>query len=568
MSKPLLSVSELQVSFRQNGRDVQAVQSISFTLNRSQTMAIVGESGSGKSVTALAIMGLVSQQHAVVRGREMLFHDKQGGQVNLLQLNDREWTRIRGAQISMIFQEPMTSLNPLMRCGQQVAEAVMLHKRCSRKQAVDIVLNLFREVRLPDPEDMINRYPHEISGGQKQRVMIAMAIACEPLLLIADEPTTALDVTVQRTIVELLLDLCRKRGMSVLFITHDLNLVRNFADQVLIMYRGNTIETGETKTVFEHPAHEYTLGLMNCRPSKDIRHRYLPTMDDMLRGEAPEANQPGIITSDDFKQQLDRLTSSPALISLHDLEISYEKGHSVIRRNTARTVAVNKVSLAIRKGETLGLVGESGCGKTSIGKAIAGLIRPSGGAILFNGKDIHSFSASEWMDYHRNVQIIFQDPYSSLNPRLSIGKAIREPMDVHGILPPHQRDERVIELLQKVGLNPEHYHRYPHEFSGGQRQRICIARSLGLQPVCIVCDESLSALDVSVQAQVLNLLVSLKEEFKLSYLFISHNLAVVRHISDYVAVMQHGQLMEYNDAETLNRHPAHPYTRELIASDY
>ncbi len=567
MNSPLLTVHDLSIDFQTEDDIVHALQHISFELYTGETLAIVGESGSGKSVLALQIMGLLPAPPAILRsGRiEFAYDDKR--MLDIAQSSPSQMETFRGAKIGMIFQEPMTSLNPLMTCGKQVAETIRLHRNSTYEEAKADTLKLFEEVKLPDPNAMYDRYPHELSGGQKQRVMIAMAISCNPLLLIADEPTTALDVTVQKTILDLLAELQQTRKMAILFITHDLNLVKNVADTVMILYRSRCVEIGKTEAIFSNPEEAYTKGLLSCRPAMNERVRFLRTVQETLNDSATVSEKENEVSLELFNQRISSLSTKETLLELNDLHIWYPVQTNFFGKTTSWFKAVNGVHLKIKEGETLGLAGESGCGKTTIGKGIVRLANVTQGEILYQGKDIRDFSNAALAQYRKEVQFIFQDPYSSLNPRISIGDAIREPMQVHGLHRQSERNLKVEELLVKVGLLPEHGSRYPHEFSGGQRQRICIARALALEPRFIVCDESVSALDVSVQAQVLNLLVSLREEFNLTYLFISHDLSVIKHISDHVAVMRQGVIEEWNTAENIYQAPESEYTRTLIHSN-
>ena len=566
MNDVLLTVRDLSVDFQSDGEIVHALQHISFDLAKGKTLAVVGESGSGKSVLALSIMRLLPSPQGVIRKGTIHFAANNTQHVDIVSCSADQLESLRGQQIGMIFQEPMTSLNPLMTCGRQVAETIVLHTKVSYKQALDETRRLFEEVQLPDPISILNRYPHELSGGQKQRVMIAIAICCNPSLLIADEPTTALDVTVQKTILDLLSVLQEKRGMAILFITHDLNLVRHFADAVLIMYRSRVVEYGETNTIYTNPVDPYTKGLLHCRPPMHQRIKLLKSVEESINETDDTFDVTNTISSESFHQRIASLEKQSPILELKNLHCWYPVKRNIVGNANAWFKAVDGVSLSMKEGETLGLVGESGCGKTTIGKSIVLLTAITKGEILYRGKNVQDFSIAELAAYRKNVQMIFQDPYSSLNPRISIGEAIREPMDVHGIHASAHRKQQVIELLEKVGLSADHYQRYPHEFSGGQRQRICIARALALEPQCIICDESVSALDVSVQAQVLNLLVSLRDEYNLSYLFISHDLRVVKHISDHVAVMQKGRIEEVGNAEQMYTSPISHYTRTLIAS--
>ncbi len=577
--KPLVRIEHLVTEFRTDERTIRAVDDITFEIPRGKTVGIVGESGSGKSVTALSIMRLVpSPPGKIVHGR-ILFAEPDGKEVDLLSLDEEQMRHYRGNRIGMIFQEPMTSLNPVFRCGDQVAEALQFHVGMNRDEARQRVLQLFREVQLPRPEVIIDQYPHQLSGGQKQRVMIAMAMACNPDLLIADEPTTALDVTVQAAILDLLRTLQRQHHMSVLFITHDLGVVAELADYVIVMYRGRIVESGSVLEIFEQPKHPYTKGLLACRPRLDVRMEILPTvhdfMDERPDGGIVERSSGGVEeiiamraeTPEKRAQRKATLDEHPVLLTVEDLQVHFPIRTGVFSRVSGWVKAVDGVSFTVRQGETLGLVGESGCGKTTTGRAILRLVEPTAGRVLFDGHEVTSLSRSELKSLRRHMQIIFQDPYSSLNPRLTVGSAIMEVLTVHGRLANDaERREYIEELLVKVGLEPEHYHNYPHEFSGGQRQRICIARALALEPKLIICDESVSALDVSIQAQVLNLLVKLRQELGLTYIFISHDLSVVKFISDRIAVMHAGRIVELEDADELYRAPQREYTRQLISA--
>jgi peptide/nickel transport system ATP-binding protein len=478
----------------------------------------------------------------------------------------------------MIFQEPMTSLNPLHTCGNQVAEAIRLHKKISKQQARKQAIALFERVRIPDPEQAYDKYPHELSGGQKQRVMIAMAISCGPRLLIADEPTTALDVTVQKTILELLRELQQEMGMSVVFITHDLGVIAEIASRVAVMYKGNIVEEGTVAELFHHPKHPYTKGLLACRPPLEKRLRRLPVVRDFMETDADGGVTEKAADVNAFVQALElpeeemlareqMLAERPPLLKVEGLSTWFPQKRSFLGKVDKWTKAVDNVSFEVREGETLGLVGESGCGKTTLSRTLLRLVEPTGGSIYYKGRDLRSLSPREMRNMRKHIQLIFQDPYSSLNPRITVGRAILEPMKVHGL---YQNDaarkEKVLELLEKVNLLPEHYDRYPHEFSGGQRQRIVIARALALNPEFIICDESVSALDVSVQAQVLNLLMQLQKEFNFTYIFISHNLSVVHFMSDRMMVMNKGKIEEMGPARQVYHHPASAYTRHLIAA--
>ncbi|QHS62367.1 ABC transporter ATP-binding protein [Chitinophaga agri] len=575
MQQPLLSIRDLKVSFG----STTAVNGISLDIQPGEIIGIVGESGSGKSVTSLALMRLLQHPGKIMGGQ--LLYQLSGSKMpvkDIVQLPENEMRTWRGNEIAMIFQEPMTSLNPLHTCGNQVMETLLLHKRMNRAEARLQTLALFRQVRLPDPEGMMERYPHQLSGGQKQRVMIAMAISCQPRLLIADEPTTALDVTVQKTILQLLKDLQRQTGMSVIFITHDLGVIAEIADRVAVMYKGNIVEEGTVAQLFSHPQHPYTKGLLACRPPLDKRLFRLPVTRDFMEVDA----QGGIVEKAQevkaFVRSLEipreilaereaRLAQRPALLEVKDLHTWFPARTNFFGKVQSWTKAVNGVSFDVREGETMGLVGESGCGKTTLGRTLLRLVAPTAGSILYKGRDIAGLPASELRALRKDIQIIFQDPYSSLNPRLTIGNAIEEPMKVHGLYSSKkERREKVRELLEKVNLLPEHYDRYPHEFSGGQRQRIVIARALALNPSFIICDESVAALDVSIQAQVLNLLMQLREEFGFTSIFISHDLSVVRFISDRMMVMSRGEVVEAGSAAEVYEKPKSEYTRQLINS--
>jgi peptide/nickel transport system ATP-binding protein len=548
----ILDVKGLSVGFRYGEKIVPAVNGVSFSLYANETLALVGESGSGKSVTALSVMRLVPDHAAKVEAVCMKFRKHDGEWTDLLNLTETELREIRGRNISMVFQEPMTSLNPVLTCGDQVSEVLITHLDCKKSQARVTTLELFREVRLPDPERIFNSYPHELSGGQKQRVMISMAISCNPSVLIADEPTTALDVTVQKTILQLLKQIQNKRGMSILFITHDLGLVSGFADRVMVMHQGQIVEKGTVAGVFTQAVHPYTRGLLACRPPLGVRLRRLPTMNDFTDGK--ETIPHDIISPEERQKNLSHIYSVDPVLRIQDLV----KTFSSIK-------AVDKVSFHLFPGETLGIAGESGSGKTSLARVVLELIPADSGKIFFRDTDITLLSRKKMKDLRKHLQIIFQDPFSSLNPRMTVGNAIQEPMKVHHL---HGNEKarlgKAVGLLERVGLNADHMHRYPHELSGGQRQRVCIARALAVEPQLIICDESVSALDVSVQAQVLNLLNELKNELKLTYIFISHDLSVVRYMSDRLIIMKEGKIIETGETDQIFTHPENEYTRDLI----
>ncbi|MCB0774752.1 MAG: ABC transporter ATP-binding protein [Chitinophagaceae bacterium] len=556
----LLEIKDLSVDFKTSTETVNALRNISFKVNKNEIVALVGESGSGKSVTSLSILQLVPAPPAVYSSGEIIFHGSNNSATDLLKADRKTLQKIRGNKIGMIFQEPMTSLNPVLTCGKQVAETLQLHKNISKQEAKEGVINWFRKVKLPDPEKIYSRYPHELSGGQKQRVMIAMAMCCEPDLLICDEPTTALDVTVQKTVLQLITELQQQSGMGVIFITHDLGVVAEIADRALVMYRGEIVEQNIIREIFLNPQHKYTRALLACRPADQPKGKRLPVISDFML--LPDT----IEKSETSAAKNATAPSQEVLLKVQDLSVWFPAEKTFFGKPSKFIKAVNNVSFDLYKGETLGLVGESGCGKTTLGRTLLRLVEPHSGSILYNGTDLLSISKKELISRRKEMQIIFQDPYSSLNPRISIGSAIAEPMKVHGIHSRRQLKEKVAELLQKVDLSPDHYNRYPHEFSGGQRQRIVIARSLALNPSFIVCDESVSALDVSVQAQVLNLLNDLKKEFGFTVIFISHDLSVIRYISDRIMVMNNGEIVETGKAEDIYQHPSSDYTRQLIAS--
>lgn len=559
MTHPVLQIKNLSIDFVTDSGIFSAVKNISFTVNKGETIALVGESGSGKTVTSLSILQLLSVPPAQYKSGEILFSENDEEPVNLLTLNKKYLRKIRGNKISMIFQEPMTSLNPLQTCGHQIMEAIMLHEKMNAKEAEEKTLQLFSQVKLPGVSGMLHRYPHQLSGGQKQRVMIAMAMSCNPSVLIADEPTTALDVTVQKTILELIKELQQKSEMGVIFITHDLGLVAEIADKVVVMYQGEIVETNTTKEIFLNPKHPYTKALISCRPSPALKGKRLPVVSDFLK-ESIDVHEQRKINKTDVEQNIE-------LLKVENLKVYFPIKKSFTGKTLQEFKAVDDVSFSVKKGEVLGLVGESGCGKTTLGRALIRLIDPTSGNIFLNKKNIAHIPSDELRKMRKDIQIIFQDPYGSLNPRITIGQAINEPMKIHEILPTEkQRKEKIIDILEKVDLKPEYFNRYPHEFSGGQRQRICIARALGLNPEFIICDESVSALDVSVQAQVLNLLTDLKNELGFTCIFISHDLGVVHYISNRIMVMNKGKIEETGDADEIYFHPKKLYTQKLIES--
>lgn len=561
MSDSLIQVKNLSVEFSTDEGTVKAVKNISFDIPKGKTVGLVGESGSGKSVSSLAMMGLIPNPPGKVTSGEILFEGK-----DLLKFSEPAMRKIRGKRISMIFQEPMTSLNPVFTVGDQICESLILHEKMSKQQAWKRAIELLDQVGIPNPHERIKSYPHEMSGGQRQRVMIAMAISCNPDLLIADEPTTALDVTIQKQILELIADLQKKYGMSVLFITHDLGVIADISDEVVVMYRGDIVEKEKTENIFQNPKHPYTKGLLACRPSLEDHPKRLPVVSDFMTPDGKEIpTDPSVIKAAKEPREISQ-AQSPIL------EIKGLKKHFPLKKGFFGGVqswvkAVDDVSLTVRKGRTLGLVGESGCGKTTLGRTILRLIEPTDGSINYNGVDVTTLDRNDMRAMRRKMQIIFQDPYASLNPRMTIGAALMEPMVIHNLgANKAERLDMAASLIKRVGLEPSMLNRYPHEFSGGQRQRICIARALAVEPEFIICDESVSALDVSIQAQILNLLLDLQEQLNLTYVFISHDLAVVKFISDEVAVMYNGKVVEMNDAVGIYENPQHDYTKKLLSA--
>ena len=562
--QPLLSIEQLSIDFISEQQTTNAIRNISLQVNRGEIFAIVGESGSGKSVTSLAILQLLPKPPADYVSGRILFSEDGKTVTNLLHAPVKELQQIRGHKIAMIFQEPMTSLNPVMNCGNQVMEALLIHKKISASEAKKETILWFEKVKLPQPEKTFHRYPHELSGGQKQRVMIAMAMCCHPSVLICDEPTTALDVTVQKTILELIKELQQQENMGVIFITHDLGVVSEIADRVAIMYRGEIMEQNTATNIFNHPQHPYTKALIACRPAMHPKNEKLPTVNDFMGSEAQISSPKGEQVKP-IKSNIQAPSPGTTLIKVENLSVQFPGKINLLGKPKTYFTAVEDVSFEIFKGETLGLVGESGCGKTTLGRTLLGLIEPASGKIIYNNSNISQFAKQQLKDLRKEVQLIFQDPYSSLNPRLTIGDAIAEPMKVTGIEKNiREQKKKVVELLERVSLSPNMMNRYPHEFSGGQRQRIVIARALSMDPGFIVCDESVSALDVSVQAQVLNLLNELKTELGLTMLFISHDLSVVRYMCDRIMVMNKGRIIETGSAEEVYHQPKNHYTKQLI----
>ncbi|HEY2648152.1 MAG TPA: ABC transporter ATP-binding protein [Puia sp.] len=586
---PLIQINNLTVDFPGTGNTAPALQDVSFSLDRGEMLAIVGESGSGKSVMSLTIMNLLSKAARIVTG-SVIFSPDGKNDYNLLGMPENVLRSNRGSRMAMIFQEPMTSLNPLMTCGEQVCEPLMLHKKFSKSEARMAVLKLFEKVLLPEPDRIYDNYPHRLSGGQKQRVMIAMAISCNPSLLICDEPTTALDVRVQKTILDLLKSLRQSENMGIIFITHDLGLVADMADRALVMLRGRIVEEGYVKDIFSRPKHSYTRGLLMCRPALHLKGERLPVVSDFL--ENGETVFDKIITGPDLDSDL-QIKKNPAefspsempemnearpnmkpddvpgtdrtvLLEVKGVDLRYSSGKNWLGKEKHWVHAIRDINFKVYQGETLGLVGESGSGKTTIGRALLGLNKPLHGNISYGGSDLMRMSNAEILEFRRNIQIVFQDPYSSLNPRLMIGPAISEPLQVHNAFRASGRKTQVMEMLKKVNLQPEHFYRYPHAFSGGQRQRIVIARALILNPGFVVFDESVSALDVSVQAQILNLINDLKRNLGFTAVFISHDLSVIRYLCDRVIVMEKGRIVESGDVESVYGNPQTAYTRSLI----
>ena len=572
----LLEIKNLVTQFETEDEVVTAVNDVSFSLKAGETIGVVGESGSGKSVTSLSAMRLIPSPPGKIISGQIIYHTRSGETVDLLRVSEKEMRGYRGNEIAMIFQEPMTSLNPVYTCGNQVIEAITLHQNVSPRLARSMTLDLFERVKLPDPKRVLNAYPHALSGGQKQRVMIAMAMSCDPRILIADEPTTALDVTVQKTILDLMIELQQEQDMGILFITHDLGVIAELADRVVVMYKGKIVEQGAVLDIFENPRHPYTKGLLACRPPLNRRLHWLPTVSDFMETDGSGKVKEGdksiedviskfIVSDEERAQNHELLYKKEPILRIKNLKTYFPVDAGLFGRVKDHVKAVDDVSFDLFPGETLGLVGESGCGKTTLGRSILRLEEPMSGEIIYRDTDIMKLSNNELKALRKEVQIIFQDPYSSLNPRITIGEAILEPMNVHGILAsPKERKQRVIELLERVKMDAAHFYRYPHEFSGGQRQRICIARAIALNPKFIICDESVSALDVSIQAQVLNLLNELREDYGFTYIFISHDLSVVKFMSDRMIVMKEGKIREIGNADDIYANPSTDYTKSLI----
>jgi peptide/nickel transport system ATP-binding protein len=557
LMQPLLQIENLCIDFLSEGKRTEAVKNISLSVNKGEILALVGESGSGKSVTALSILQLLPSPSAQYSSGKILFSENKN-LVDLLRISGKQLQAIRGNRISMVFQEPMSSLNPVMKCGEQVMEAILQHKNISKAEAKSRAIEWLTRVKLPEPGKLFYRYPHQLSGGQKQRVMIAMAMCCEPALLICDEPTTALDVTVQKNIIQLIKELVKEKDTGVLFITHDLGVVYEFADKAAIMYRGEIIEQNTVSAIFRQPEQAYTKAFLACRPANHPKGERLPVVEDFLSGASKEKYA--------IHTNVNHPKTSNILAEIKSLTVSFPVRKNILGKILARYTAVDDVSCTIYKGETLGLVGESGCGKTTLGRTLLRLIEPTKGSIIYNTSDITYFDKQQLKEFRKEVQLVFQDPFSSLNPRLTIGEAIEEPQKILLHQSKQERQKTTKDLLEKVNLSPSMMNRYPHEFSGGQRQRIVIARALSLHPGLLVCDESVSALDVSVQAQVLNLLNDLKKEFGLTMLFISHDLSVVRYMCDRIMVMSKGKIVESGTAEEVYEHPKSDYTKQLLSA--
>lgn len=556
----MLRVDGLTVAFGSH----TVLNDLSFGLSKGESLGIVGESGSGKSIAALSLMGLLPPTASIVAGTSALSIEGSKS-VNLFDITPKEHRMVRGKHMAMIFQEPMTSLNPSMRCGKQVMEAITLHQKVKANAAYEKCLSLFAEMQLPDPKTVINKYPHQLSGGQKQRVMIAMALAGNPSILIADEPTTALDVTIQQEILGLLKQITQQRGMGLIFISHDLGVISQISQNLLVLKNGVLVEKGATKTLLTHPEHPYTQGLIACRPPLDSRPIRLQTVRDFVSHDGSTADVVKTMDHGQWEEKSRSIYSRDPILSVEDVDVDYVIRRNFLGQTTEFHRAVNSISFNLYPGETLGLVGESGCGKTTLGRALVNLVRHTRGVINYKGKRVDAMSKRELQAFRREVQIVFQDPFSSINPRLTIGECLVEPFLVHGLANNASQAKRMtMALFDQVSLPSDSFYRYPHEFSGGQRQRVVIARALALSPKVIVCDEMVSALDVSVQAQILNLMNGLKEELGLTYLFISHDLSVVKYMSNRMLVMQSGRLIEYGSSDELYSNPRSEYTKRLI----
>ena len=567
--KRLIEVRDLRVHFPLEDETVKAVDGVSWHIDKGETLAVVGESGSGKSVTAMSLMRLTDNAGGKIPSGEILFRRKNGEVLDIVKQPVDKMRDIRGNDISMIFQEPMTSLNPVFTVGFQIAEAIMLHQGKTEQEALDMSLEMLKLVRIPEPEKQLTQYPHQLSGGMRQRVMIAMALSCRPSLLIADEPTTALDVTIQAQILDLIKLLQNDIGMSVMFITHDMGVVAEVADRVVVMLKGKKVEEGPAEQVFHDPQHPYTKALLAAVPRlgsmTGMKNPAKFANVDVNRSEG-EAVTTGTAEQELIEVESTVRTEEPPLLTVEGLTTRFDIRKGLFGRTTGRVHAVEGISFSLQPGETLALVGESGCGKSTTGRSIIKLVEPTRGSVVFEGSELMGLGPKEMRPLRRDMQMIFQDPFASLNPRMTAGAAIAEPMIVHGIAKGRDAEERVIQLLRRVGLDAEHAGRYPHEFSGGQRQRLCIARALGLSPKLIIADEAVSALDVSIQAQVVNLMMDLQEEFGLSYLFISHDMAVVERVSHRIAVMYLGQIVEIGPRQAVFENPQHPYTKKLMSA--
>lgn len=577
----VLSVRNLSVQFQREGQRIDAVRNLSFDVNRGETLAIVGESGSGKSVTSLSVMRLVELGGGRIDSGTLLFRRRSGQVVDLRRASAPTLRSLRGADMAMIFQEPMTSLNPVFPVGEQIAESIRLHQGKDHRSARREALHMLDLVRIPEARSVLDRYPHQLSGGMRQRVMIAMALSCRPALLIADEPTTALDVTIQAQILQLIRLLQQEMHMGVMFITHDMGVVAEMADRVLVMYQGNDVESAPADEVFHRPRHPYTQALLAAVPRLgSMADSDLPAKFPLLRaapgveasppaaaaGLSPQAPTPTVMPAEAFRPQDTVRSESGPILEVRNLVARFDLRGGIFNRIQRRVHAVEKVSFSLYPGETLALVGESGCGKSTTGRALLRLVESQGGDILFDGRSINHLQGNALQHLRRNIQFIFQDPYASLDPRLTVGYSIMEPLLVHGVAQGKEAEQRVATLLERVGLLPEHAARYPHEFSGGQRQRICIARALALNPKVVIADESVSALDVSIQAQIVNLMLDLQREFGIAFLFISHDMAVVERVSHRGAVMYLGQIVEIGPRRQVFEHPHHPYTRKLMSA--